>query len=357
MDELFSKDVVNSGRQKELDLAKGFAIILMVFCHVGIYFYEEGTTGYFITDLIGCEFAAPVFMICLGVGVVYSSHNSVKELIKRGLLTLFFAYLLNFVREGIFVIIGNIIDKPYSPRGMLEAMMLVDIMHFAGLAFIVLALFKKFKVSPVQQFMIGMLCAGLGEILAWKSTGNLLLDNIFGLIWGTYGNTFFPILNWIIFPISGVCFGHILMHCKDKSKLYKSVFLIGLAGVILSYYQFFVFGHDVYYNNYSYYFMGIKNVVYALCYPIVMFSICQFIADKTIIEDLPIVSFCSINLNKIYCVSWVIILGSRYLIYDVLAIYLSDLTIVGLMFVTLFVSYEIVKVYVGIKGNKRAVSK
>jgi len=351
MNDFLSVDIVNEGRQKELDLAKGIAIILMVFCHVGIYFYPEDSALYIISDIIGGEFAAPSFMVCLGVGTIYSKHNSPKQLAKRGLITLLYAHLLNFFRETIFIIIGEIIGKPYTFNSAYESFMMVDIMGFAAMAFLILALFKKLKLSSVQQFMIGLLLTGLGEVLAWKSTGNLYLDSIFGYIWGTYENTYFPLLNWIIFPVTGVMFGEVLQHCNNKTKLYKHIFLIGLIGVIFSYYQIFTDPYG-YYNNDSYYFMGIKDVIFALCYPITLFSICQYIADKTIIEDLPIVGFCSKYLNSIYCVSWVIIMGSRYFIYDVFNINLGNLTIIAMMFLILFISYAIVKVYVNKKQNR-----
>lgn len=350
MNELFSKEIVNSGRQKELDLAKGVAIILMILCHVGIYFAKPDTFLLEFSDMIGGEFAAPVFMVCLGVGVVYARHNEPKDLIKRGVKILLFGYLLNICRETVFIVIGNLINKPYSLRSIYESITFIDIMQFAGLAFIVLALFKKYKVTPLQQTLIGLLCAGLGEILAWKSTGSIYLDNIFGLIWGTCSDSCFPLLNWLIFPCFGVLFGDLLQHCTDKNKLYKKVFLICLVGVLISYYLIF-FTED-YYNNGTYYYMGIKNVIYALCYPITLFSICQYIAEKTEFEDLPIVGFCSKYLNTMYCISWVIILGTRYVCYDVLNIDINDFFVVILMISILVITYFITKWYVKVKSSR-----
>lgn len=347
MKELFNNEIVNNGRQKELDLSKGIAIILMIFCHVGMYFTKQGTVLYRVSDIIGGEFAAPVFMVCLGVGVVYARHNEPKDLIKRGINVLLLGYLLNFCRETIFVIIGNIINKPYFIRNLFDSIMFIDIMQFAGLAFIVLALFKKYKITPIQQVMIGLLCAGLGEILANKSMCNVCLDNIFGLIWGTCEISCFPLLNWLIFPCFGVLFGELLQHCNDKNILYKRVFLICLIGVLISYYL--ILFTDDYYNNGSYYYMGIKNVVYALCYPMTLFAICQYVADKTEIEDLPIVGFCSKYLNTMYCISWVIIFGIRYVCCDVMNINFNDICVVVMMFVILLVTYFITKLYVKIK--------
>ena len=350
MNKLFNNEIVNKGRQKELDLAKGFAIIFMIVCHIGLYFAKPNTFLYEFSDIIGGEFAAPVFMVCLGVGVVFAKHNEPKDLIKRGINVFLLGYLLNFCRETIFVIIGNIINKPYSLRNFYDSLMFIDIMQFAGLAFIVLALFKKHKITPVQQVMIGLLCAGLGEILANKSTCNIYLDDIFGLIWGTCEVSCFPLLNWLIFPCFGVLFGELLQHCNDKNVLYKRIFLICLIGVLTSYYL--ILFTDDYYNNGSYYYMGIKNVIYALCYPMSLFAICQYIAEKTEVEDLPIVGFCSKYLNTSYCISWVIIFGTRYVCYDLMNIDLNNMYIVVAMFVILIITYYVTKMYVNIKSNK-----
>ena len=79
-----SSDKPNRGRQPEMDLAKFIAIFLMILCHCGIYFFAEGTKVYHVFDMIGGEFAAPVFMACMGIGSVFSHHNQPNQLIARG---------------------------------------------------------------------------------------------------------------------------------------------------------------------------------------------------------------------------------------------------------------------------------
>lgn len=350
MESFLVKEEVNTGRQKELDLSKAIAIVLMVFCHVGLYFFNENSGSYLLTDFLGGEFAAPVFMVCLGIGTLYAKHNEPKDLLKRGLITLLFGYILNFIRAGVPTIVGMIINVPSTFGTFLNAVMAIDIMQFAGLAFMVLALFKKLKLTGLQQLFIGILCAGVGEILAWTSTGVDIFDFIFGLIWGTNTSSFFPLLNWIAFPTFGVFFGEMLLHCNDKNKFYKSLFLIGLFGVILAYYQMFTIGYD-YYNNQSYYFMGIKNVIFAICFPITSFSICNFLVNKTKISNLKIVEFSSKNLNSIYCISWVLIMWTDYIINDVCKLTLSEWFIYLLMPIILIASYLIVKLNIFLQNK------
>lgn len=87
MKSLFSKEVVNSGRQKELDIAKGLAIIFMIWQHIlGLFIVTEyGVMEDIAVSILGCPFAAPVFMFAMGMGITYSRKNCSSDLLKRGL--------------------------------------------------------------------------------------------------------------------------------------------------------------------------------------------------------------------------------------------------------------------------------
>ena len=302
-----SSDKPNRGRQPELDLAKFIAIFLMIACHCGIYFFEEGTKVYHVFDRIGGEFAAPVFMVCMGIGGVFSQHNQPKQLIARGVKLMLSGYLLNFVRGTLPISILLLLGASDLPIGIAASFYMIDILPFAGLAMILMGLFKKWKIEPFYQMMIGLLMAGAGEILAGVSTGYEWIDAICGLVWGTNDWACFPLLNWFIFPAAGVFFGEILMHCNDKKKLYIRLLPIGAIGVALSYYQS-ITDYNAYYPLGYYYYMGIKNVVYGLCYPMFLFALCYFISEKYNLGENRFVTFCSRNLNTIYCISWVLIL-------------------------------------------------
>ena len=66
---------VNTGRQIEMDIAKGFAVFCMIAVHVlgSLARQEEAHTLYGgIIEFLGTLPAAPVFMFTLGAGIVYS---------------------------------------------------------------------------------------------------------------------------------------------------------------------------------------------------------------------------------------------------------------------------------------------
>ena len=96
---VFSKDEVNTGRQIELDIAKGFAILFMIWVHTAETFSAGTGLGYEIVDnFLGGPFAAPVFMVCMGIGMRYGRKTDVKDFVKRGIELLVIGLILNIFR-------------------------------------------------------------------------------------------------------------------------------------------------------------------------------------------------------------------------------------------------------------------
>lgn len=86
-------------------MAKAFAIIYMVVDHVyermsvvdSVATLPDGALRNII-EFAGGPLAAPVFMFSMGIGMMYTRHNSPGDFMKRGLRLLIAAYILNLVR-------------------------------------------------------------------------------------------------------------------------------------------------------------------------------------------------------------------------------------------------------------------
>lgn len=211
---IFGEKEVNTGRQVELDIAKGFAILFMVWVHTAETFGNEQGIGNAIVEILGGPFAAPVFMVCMGIGMRYAKKTAAKDLAKRGAGLLFTGLILNVFRYVIPLFIG------YAATG--ETLFLytfpflfgVDILEFAGLAFLFFALAKKFSWSDKSLAAIAVLSSLCGMLLKEMSTGFLYADQFLGYIWGNdEAETYFPFLNWILFPVFGYLFGKLLRRC------------------------------------------------------------------------------------------------------------------------------------------------
>ena len=104
----FAKEPVNLGRQSELDIAKGIAVIFMVFCHsleILCYFFDPEIStdfAYGILDVVlGGSYSAPVFLFCMGISFCYSKKSSAENIARRALKMAGIAFLLEVTRTAI----------------------------------------------------------------------------------------------------------------------------------------------------------------------------------------------------------------------------------------------------------------
>lgn len=91
METYISSERVNTGRQFEVDCVKFFAIFFMICIHVyeqlGKYDYHHMIPlGVFrnAMEFLGGPMAAPMFMFTMGIGMVFTHHDSAEEFMKRG---------------------------------------------------------------------------------------------------------------------------------------------------------------------------------------------------------------------------------------------------------------------------------
>ena len=98
-----NKEVVNVGRQEELDWAKSLAIVAMICVHVyeqlSIVDIEVVPTDAFriILEFVAGPLTAPLFMFCMGVGIMYSNNSAPLQMVKRAFNLLRNGYLLSLI--------------------------------------------------------------------------------------------------------------------------------------------------------------------------------------------------------------------------------------------------------------------
>lgn len=342
MKNIFTDSKVNLGHQKELDIAKGLAIIFMVWVHVNETYQSptiEGGVYNRIIEFIGSPPAAPVFMLLLGLGIVYSRKSTAETLFKRGIILVVVGYILNILRDFIpYLLLSEVYsDASYIKEGW-DLIWGIDILQFAGLAFIFFSVIKKFNVSNTNLFIIWCGFATSNILLRGISFDNSIVNNFFRLIWGTDDYSWFPFLTWISFPICGYLFGQLLIRCTNRAILYKKVLIItGTLSIPLWIYsyvnnvRFGAFG-ELYQTEY-YHHDIIGNVV--LCtFALFCISICYFISKHVPETIQKAMTRWSKNTNSIYCIHMIIIGYLMLLIEEVslmpLQIFVLTIFIFGL---------------------------
>jgi len=312
----------NDGRQFELDFAKFIAIVFMILVHCydysSLYLSSSETSmvgtastlGTFI-EFLGAQPAAPVFMFCMGIGLVYTRHNSPYEFAHRGLKLLITGYLLNLYRTA-FVVAGGLSgalgEQPLMPL-MSAFALCVDILPFAGLAFLFFALMKHLKVSSAIATLIVFLLLVVANILPDVGNGDEWYCYIAGLLWYQNDFTSFPLFQWLPFPMAGVLFGKLLKTTADKRRFYLLTFVIGAVVFALSTLLACNRGVDLRtFFTIGYFDMNILSATWSLAIVLVLLSAYYFLVAHLHEGRLHrLATFCSRNINKIYLWQWILI--------------------------------------------------
>lgn len=226
----------NSGRQIEIDLVKALAIFFMIFGHTLDILHPNAQleTGSILTYsntvfLLGNMLSPGSFMFCLGVGLIYSRHQSARDQFRRGLSLLGVGYGLNF-SAFLIVLIG--------PRSVSQIRWDVifcgDILQFAGVAFFVWGAALYFRVKPAVLAACSLIFMFLGDHFAGRLvTGSIPLNALIGLFLWTDDNSFFPLALWFPYIAAGICFGGLLIQTADKRRFYGKIAIFSTGLILL----------------------------------------------------------------------------------------------------------------------------
>ena len=314
MNTLFSKDEVNTGRQTAVDMAKMFAIFFMVIIHT----FESGEAdtetglGYFFDSIAGAQFGAPVFMFCMGIGLTFSRKSDPRNMAQRGLMLVLAGYLLNVVRAlPMFLLVPATRDTSYLAEAY-NALTDVDILQFAGVAFLLFALCKQLKIGFHWMAALAVMLSVSGSFVRKMDFHSFWLDVMFSPFVGVdteFVRTDFPLLNWFVFVVAGYGFGMWLRRCNDCDKLYLR--LLPITAVIYGAYAAYAIPHEIGMFGtcpQDFYHMNSIDMLICLDAALLAISLCHFIA-KILTENLmhSVTRVCN-DLTKIYIAQWIIIM-------------------------------------------------
>ena len=223
-----SDRAVNKGRQPEIDCLKAFCIFFMIFLHAFEECAEEETAIYHFITIIECLTGAGAFMLCMGIGTRYSRRQQPRDWLKRGFELLTVGQALYLARDSVPSLIAWWIkgEEIYLAGSLLVIQ--ADIMTFAGFAFMLLALFKKLKLSDAAIVAIGIVMNAFAFILShfFRTTGSFLLDQLLGYFVVTDAESYFTLCCYFVFVACGYALGGIYPRIKDKDGLTNRVLLI-----------------------------------------------------------------------------------------------------------------------------------
>lgn len=318
-DKIFSNEQVNTSRQWEFDLARTVIIFFFGLVHVIIECTtDEGLCNgipYILDTIIGGPFGAPMFMFVMGVGTCYTRKNLPKDHFIRGAKLFGLAYVLNICRFLIPHLIGFAItrDSAYYIEPLLYKVLGNDILTFAGLAIMILAFFIKLKLPNIVMLIIATVMCAFGTFLNGVDVGNPLGNIFLGYFIGTEDaagmvHSYFPVLNWMIFPVFGYTFAHILKHVKDKNLFYL---ILSSPAILIS---IVYFTHGVYAEvgmfgegQNCYYHMIFSDVLASICLTLSMMGVYHFVLKVFPDKLRKLVISISENITHTYFIHWVLV--------------------------------------------------
>ena len=102
---------VNTGRQRELDLVKGFLLIMIVFIHsfqtIGGVAAAESNVHKILFALF-MPTGACLYLFTMGFGSAFTRHSQPKDMVKNGIKLLFYQGLSNLCYAAVMTISFNI---------------------------------------------------------------------------------------------------------------------------------------------------------------------------------------------------------------------------------------------------------
>ena len=219
--QFFTKEPVNTGRQSEIDLFKAICIIAMIGVHVFLDLGPYNPDGVPVLDHITAIVGATAFMACMGIGMRYSRHQSAKFYVIRGIGLLTVGQMLNLLRNSL----PNLIAWWITGKQVFIANSLLvlqaDIMTFAGLAFFLMALFKKLRLSDgailAAGFAMNVFCLICWHVVTPPS--NFLTSQALGYLIVTDAESYFPLLSYFVFVAFGYLVGGYYPRISDKDRL------------------------------------------------------------------------------------------------------------------------------------------
>ncbi len=318
MKQLCSKQAVNCGRQYEIDFLKAFPIVFMVIIHVyenlskGLYDPCPSTPLEHILQILAGPFAAPAFMFAMGVGIIYSTHNSPKRLFIRGFQFFLGGYLLNAARSGIFTLIISAASGTWDLENIQYVFFNGDIFHFAGLALMLSAGFLKCNVPGYGIGAAALIMQGIGYLCSRgpEMTGGF--EYIAGLFYKCTPSCCFPLLQWYLFPAAGIIYGTALRHVTDRSAWYKRIFCLSVPMLIIymvvlaaagyNLTQLYTLENDAFYNQ------NLLTSVFALLIIGIEIAVSHAAAERIKgTRGMNYITHVAKNLFNIFVIQWILI--------------------------------------------------
>ena len=224
-------------RVEAFDLARGLAMLFMVMVHVqttyGATEVQDSPFGWMV-EFLGSPPAAPVFMFLMGLSTAFSSRATLTRGVRRGIEIFALGYALNFLRGSLPVLLalkfGFVTREELGAETALTQFLNVDILQFAGIALVVMALCRRFLPKPSAWIGVAAVVMLVSPLMWGRTTDQPLVRCLLNHLWGAEGERVaFPAFPWLCYPLIGMACGHWLIEANEGGRFFARSLIAGLT--------------------------------------------------------------------------------------------------------------------------------
>ncbi len=328
------------------DLLKGIAVFFMIqvhiielFAHETIYNSSQGKWLLFF----GGPIVAPVFMVIMGYFLA-KSEKTTKTLVLRGVKVFCLGMFLNLALN--FNLILSVAKGIYHYE-LLPYIFGVDVLLFAGLAIILLSMVRVFLTSNlILTISLILLCVISGDFIKEYLPQNSIIKYVSAFFYGTVNWSYFPILPWLAYPLTGF-----VVHQLNQTHKIDSFASLRIKVATAFCFAVFLtltinFGISVSSQLSNYYHHGfvfyLWTIVFLFFYVFFVNEINKLLSDILLFRFL---RWLGMNVTIVYLVQWVIIGNVATEIYKSISspVYLG-LCFIGILSISSLMCYFINRV-------------
>ena len=232
----FSDSKVNAGRQQELDLLKALCVVGMIFVHVLLDLGKKVMPGV-VDDYLTEFFGGATFMISMGIGMCYMRRQTPSSYLIRGFGLLTIGQFLNILRNCLPNLIGYWVTGRQFFISNSLLILQADILTFAGLSFLLMALFKRLRlkngaillISVVMSLIALFMWRALPAPYSWSvkpTHDSYLVSQLLAFFVITNAESYFPLFCYFVFVAFGYFIGGYYPRIRDKDALANRIMAV-----------------------------------------------------------------------------------------------------------------------------------
>ncbi len=235
MDRIFSKEEVNTGRQREFDYLKGFFMIFIFLIHAFQATFSAESTLVSGIYIVATMTGAALFIFVMGFGTVYSKRSGPSDMAANGVRMVAYQYLNNLLYIAAIILPYPFVKGLLTDEGRDTLRLCIrvyaqytNIFFITGIIYLVLALLKKLNCKVYVYPMIALVMTLIAPLVYGREVKVPVIGYIIKLLIGHDMFVSFTPLYFLSYALLGVAAGHMYRHIRDKKLFYRIVLVIAL---------------------------------------------------------------------------------------------------------------------------------